>query len=105
MKFCEMCGSFMVRTASGLSCPKCGEEVALDVIEVKRKGRQVAEPVYVVDDLGDEALIVTQRCPRCGNNEAYRKVHITQGEHAGVKQDRAIERYTCTRCHHTWTKN
>ncbi len=105
MKFCEVCGSFMVRTARGLRCPKCGEVVTLDVIEVRRAEKPVVEPVYVIENVGDEALKVAQRCPQCGNNEAYRSVHTTQGEHAGVKQDRSIERYTCSRCHYSWTKN
>ena len=105
MKFCERCGSFMDRTPTGLRCPKCGEEVALDEIEVRREARPSAEPVYVVDKTDDKALRVAQRCPRCGNGEAFRSVLITQGEHAGVKQDRAVERFTCTACHHTWTKS
>jgi len=63
MKFCEVCGSFMVRTARGLRCPKCGEVVTLDVIEVRRAGKPVVEPVYVIENVGDEALKVAQRCP------------------------------------------
>ncbi len=104
MRFCERCGSFMATTKTGLACPRCGHEVTLDVLEVKRANRMEAEPVYVVEGVAEDTPRVAQTCPRCGNNEAYRTVRTTQGEHAGVKQDRAVERFTCTACHHTWTK-
>ena len=105
MKFCERCGSFLQRTAMGLTCPRCGNEVPMEVLEVRRTDRPPAEPVYVVESIGEDAPKVGQTCPRCGNNEAYRTLRTTQGEHAGVKQDRSVERFTCTVCHHTWTRS
>ncbi len=103
--FCDVCGSYMRRTVKGLLCPRCGREVHQDVIEVRRSERPTAEPVYVVENTGEGSLRVMQRCPNCGHNEAYRKVITTMGEHAGVKQDRAVERFTCAKCHHTWIKS
>lgn len=103
--FCEVCGSYMRRTTTGLICPRCGREVPQDVIEVRRSDRPPAEPVYVVENVGEGSLRVMQRCPKCGHSEAYRKVITTLGEHAGVKQDRAVERFTCAKCHHTWVKS
>lgn len=105
MKFCARCGSYMEKTARGLLCPKCGNEVQTDVIDVRRARGPPPEPVYVVEDSGDEGLKVKRTCPRCGNHEAFRIVFSTQGEHAGVKQDRTVEQFKCTRCFHSWTRS
>ena len=105
MKFCDLCGAFLQASSEGLRCPKCGHVVEADVIEVKRNGRGSAEPVYVMDNSGEMNDPVNQTCPECGHTEAYRTVLTTQGEHAGVKQDRAVERYRCAECGHTWIRN
>ena len=103
MRFCERCGSYMQRTSNGLRCPKCGKEINTGVVEVRRATSPHPDPVYVVENIDDEVAKVSQRCPRCGNAEAYRIGYSIQGEHAGVKQDRSVERFRCTKCLHTWT--
>lgn len=105
MRFCEKCGSYMERTARDMICPKCGNKVQTDIVEVRRPRRVPPEPVYVVGDFGDEVPKVSQICPQCGNNHAYHLIFSTQGEHAGVKQDRTVERFRCTKCLYTWTKS
>jgi DNA-directed RNA polymerase subunit M/transcription elongation factor TFIIS len=105
MRFCDECGTFLKASVWGLVCPRCGKEFPVEEIEVRRATSDRAEPVYVVENAGGSSSVVSQTCPRCGNNEAYRAILTTQGEHAGVKQDRTVERYTCTECNHTWTRN
>lgn len=105
MKFCEKCGSYMERRVGGLTCPKCGNEVHTELIEVRRTRKPPLEPVYVVEKTRGETRKVSQKCTRCGNNEAYHLVYSTQGEHAGIKQDRTVERFRCTECYYTWTKS
>ncbi|MBC8498878.1 hypothetical protein ISS40_01965 [Candidatus Bathyarchaeota archaeon] len=105
MKFCDQCGAFLQASSEGLICSKCGHVAETDVIEVKRNGKGAVEPVYVVDNSDRDALLVNQTCPSCGHAEAYRTVLTTQGEHAGVKQDRSVERYRCAECGHTWIRN
>jgi DNA-directed RNA polymerase subunit M/transcription elongation factor TFIIS len=102
--FCNRCSTFLKRTSKGMTCPRCGNVYETSVIEVKRARNPVESSVYVVNETVD-APVVNQICPLCGNNEAHRVVLSAQGEHAGIKQDRAIERYTCTKCHHSWTRN
>jgi DNA-directed RNA polymerase subunit M/transcription elongation factor TFIIS len=102
--FCDRCGTFLKRTSKGMTCPRCGYVDEVSVIEVKRARNPAERSVYVVKEVVD-APVANQTCPSCGHNEAYRAVVSTQGEHAGVKQDRALERYTCTKCHHSWTRN
>ena len=102
MKFCDSCGSFMGTTPQGYLCPKCGTEEEADTIAVRREKRPRVEPVYEMDGSKTTSPVVSRNCPRCDSKEAYRTVLATQGEHAGVKQDRSVERYTCVECGHTW---
>lgn len=105
MKFCDKCGAFLQASSEGLICPKCGHVAETDVIEVRRNGKEAVASVYVVNDSEKDAVRVNQTCPSCGHAEAYRTVLTTQGEHAGVKQDRSVERFRCAECGHTWTRN
>jgi DNA-directed RNA polymerase subunit M/transcription elongation factor TFIIS len=85
-------------------CPKCGEEIETPTIEVRRDNKPPAKSIYVVEDPMERGPVVSQQCPRCDNTEAYRSILASQGDHAGVKQDRTVERYTCTKCSHTWLR-
>jgi len=103
MKFCEKCGSFMETASSGYRCPRCGDRVETDDVVIVRFGDQRAEGVYVVEKTGEDAHRVNRRCPSCGHHEAFRQVSMTSGEHAGVKQERAMEHYRCAKCFNSWT--
>lgn len=94
----------MQREKGTLLCPKCGLNDKVDTFEVKRPSKKALEPVYVMDLGVSEGQTVTQTCPRCKGNEAQRIILTSQGEHAGVKQDRTVEKYTCVKCNHSWIK-
>lgn len=102
MRFCDSCGSFMGTNSQGYLCHRCGAEVEADTLEVGREKRPRAEPVYEMDGSKATGPIVSRDCPLCDSKEAYRTVRETHGEHAGVKQDRSVERYTCVECGHSW---
>ena len=104
MRFCNRCGSYMELTPRGFLCPQCGNEQSADVIEVNKTRESDLEPVYVVRVSRNDSARVNQICPMCGNNEAYRRVSLSLGEHAGVKQERTVEHFKCTKCSHSWTK-
>ena len=104
MRFCDSCGTFMGTTSMGYLCPKCGAELETDTIEVMRERKTQPESVYVMYGSNMTRPIVNRECPRCDSKEAYRTVLATQGEHAGVKQDRSVERYTCVDCGHSWVQ-
>jgi len=104
MKFCDSCDSFMGTTTQGYLCPKCGTEEEADTMEVKREKRPRVEPVYEMNGSKATSPVVSRDCPRCDSKEAHRMVLATQGEHAGVKQDRSVERYTCAECGHSWVQ-
>jgi DNA-directed RNA polymerase subunit M/transcription elongation factor TFIIS len=104
MKFCEKCGAYMRATKTGLQCTKCGNTVLMDTIEVKTLEQRDVSPIAVVSEPDTDLAKVSETCPACGNSEALRNISFISGEHAGVRQERSMERFTCTKCGHSWTK-
>lgn len=103
MKFCEKCGSYMNSTKEGYVCSKCGQQIRTEIIDVvKIKAADNPTAVLDVSELG--FMKVSETCPRCGNNEAFHSVGLISGEHAGVRQERTVERFACTECGHSWNK-
>lgn len=94
----------MRATKGGLQCTKCGNKVLADTLEVKTLEQREVSPIAVVSDSETEHAKVTETCPVCGNPEAVRNISFISGEHAGVRQERSMERFTCTKCGHSWTK-
>jgi len=74
------------------------------MIEVRRIERHDRAPVDVVDESETEYVKVKETCPKCGNSEAFRRTSIVAGEHAGIRQERSIERLRCTKCQHSWNR-
>jgi len=105
LKFCEKCGSYMRGTFNGFKCSRCGNEIHTPIVEVRQIKSNQPTPVDVVSDTDQNYRTVTKTCPRCGNPEAFSKIGYSSGEHAGVRQERAVERLTCTKCRHNWTEN
>lgn len=106
MKFCDRCGSYMTETKNGYFCRKCGNVIPVktemqpkDVKKVER-----SSSIYIVNRSEDEYVKVSQACPKCGNGEAFRWFSEVSGEHAGVRRERMIEHFKCTKCSHSWTK-
>jgi len=104
MKFCEKCGSYMRATKDGFKCTKCGNVSISEAVEVKTIENHDVSPVTVVTETDVEKAVVNEICPSCGNNEASRDISFVSGEHAGVRQERSMERFTCTKCGYSWTK-
>jgi DNA-directed RNA polymerase subunit M/transcription elongation factor TFIIS len=103
MKFCEKCSGYMKGTKDGYVCTKCGqrmESAIVDVIRIKPPDN----PAVVVDETKLDYAKVAESCPRCGNNEAFHSLGLISGEHAGVRQERTMERFVCTKCGHSWNK-
>jgi len=103
MKFCELCSGYMTKTREGYTCSKCGHKTQTEIVEVTQIGA-AEKPTDVLDPSKLEYLKVVETCPKCGNKEAFHSLGFVSGEHAGVRQERAMERFTCTTCGHSWTK-
>ena len=106
MKFCEKCGSYMKETKNGFVCRKCGNMIPVktgmrteDMKKVER-----SSSIYIVDSSKGEFVKVSQVCPKCGNGEAFRRFSRVSGEHAGIRRERTVEHFKCTRCSHSWSK-
>jgi DNA-directed RNA polymerase subunit M/transcription elongation factor TFIIS len=94
----------MTRTRDGYTCSKCGNKAPAEIVEVTRITPRADKPTDVLDPTKLEYLKVSETCPKCGNTEAFHSLGFVSGEHAGVRQERAMERFTCTKCGHSWSK-
>jgi DNA-directed RNA polymerase subunit M/transcription elongation factor TFIIS len=94
----------MLKTPGGFSCPKCGNESHDHAIQVRRIERGDSSSVAIVTHREDEYVTVPVTCPKCGNREAFRSVSVVAGEHAGIRQERSVERLKCTRCQYSWSR-
>ena len=106
MKFCDKCGSYMKKMKNGFLCRKCGNVIPADA-RMQTENMKKTEPsssIYVVESSEDEYVKVFQVCPKCGNKEAFRWFSAVSGEHAGIRRERTVEHFKCTKCSHAWTK-
>jgi DNA-directed RNA polymerase subunit M/transcription elongation factor TFIIS len=67
--------------------------------------QEAIAPVAVVNSTLQEQRRVHRPCSQCGNPEAFSWLSQIDGEHAGVKQERTLKRFQCTRCFQTWTES
>jgi DNA-directed RNA polymerase subunit M/transcription elongation factor TFIIS len=106
MKFCDKCGSYMKKTKNGFLCKKCGNLIYANTRTriVDTKKIEPSSAIHVVEGSEDEHLKVPQVCPKCGNEEAFRWFSGVSGEHAGIRRERTIEHFKCTKCSHSWSK-
>jgi len=103
MKFCEKCHAYMRETTDGFVCTKCGYQVKTEIVGVVKMEAKPGSAVDVLDPSKLGYKKVVQVCPRCGNEEAFHSLGLVSGEHAGVRQERSMQRYTCTKCGHSWS--
>jgi len=97
----------MKETAKGFRCPRCGKVTASKshVTHAQKISRKrVSSDIYIVEKPRDHHAKVVQPCPKCGNQEAFHWVSSISGEHAGIRRERTIEHFQCTKCSHAWTK-
>ncbi len=94
----------MQKVSGGFSCSKCGNQVHDQAVQVRHLEHSQSSGVEVVERTEAEYVTVREICPQCGNPEAYRSVSAVTGEHAGIRQERSIERLRCTKCQHSWSR-
>jgi DNA-directed RNA polymerase subunit M/transcription elongation factor TFIIS len=106
MEFCEKCGSRMTLTKDGLLCPKC-----LCVVRgkpslqlEKKKKENGANGIFVTGVSAESISKISRACPQCGNKVVFHWFDDVLGEHAGVRQERTVEHFRCSKCAHTWTE-
>ena len=105
LKFCEKCGAYMKETRDGLVCSKCGHQLKTEIVDVVKIAPRPSSAgvVDVLDPTKLEYRKVAKVCPRCNNKEAFHSLGLVSGEHAGVRQERSMQRFTCTKCGYSWS--
>jgi len=93
----------MKGTKDGYVCSKCGQRMESSIIDVV-KIQPPDKPTVVLDTSKLDYAKVAETCPNCGNNEAFHSLGLVSGEHAGVRQERTMERFVCTKCGHSWNR-
>ncbi len=96
----------MKKTMDGFECRKCGNvvHVSTGIQTENMKKIERSSSIYVVDSSEDEYVKVSQVCPKCGNEEAFQWFSGISGEHAGIRRERTVEHFRCTKCSHSWSK-
>jgi len=107
MEFCSKCGSYLKKTENGFLCPRCGNKIRSHVRTPPVQAAETSHPspIYVVDSSRVDFEKVSQTCQQCGNTDAFRWLAGVSGEHAGVRSERTIEHFRCTKCGHSWAKS
>jgi len=103
MRFCERCQSYMRETRDGFTCSRCGYVIQTAIVEIRNIEHQKTSPIDVIEGSDGEPTKISVACPKCGNLEAFRSISFSSGEHAGVRQERSIERFRCAKCAYSWT--
>ena len=97
----------MERTKEGFRCSRCG--YLLEEETAPRKDsfskRKPLDQVIILESGQDSYVKVLRECPKCGNEEAFRWFSGIDGEHAGVRRERTVEHFRCTKCHHSWAES
>lgn len=84
-------------------CIKCGNSTPIVLTQTKRDVCPTRNHVdVIIEQSSSRTEKVSQHCPQCTNNQAFRWYSYSSGEHAGVKQDRIVEHFQCTQCRYTW---
>ncbi len=98
MEFCPKCGCVLVEKTKVFGCPRCGyttkEKV---VIEASEKLKIKGDIVMITNNDDDVFPIITAKCPKCSNKEAY---FWTSQTRAGDEAETRF--FRCTKCKHTW---
>lgn len=104
MDFCDKCDSYMIRTKNGFLCRKCGNLVHATA-QTKIMGKtEHSGSICIVDSSEEGYVTVSQVCPKCGNGKAFQWFSGISGEHAGVRRERTVKHFRCTKCSHSWSE-
>jgi len=104
MQFCDDCGSYIRKTKEGLWCPKCKRLIqSKPRVEAGSVKKTDSDVIYVIDKSQSNYAKISQTCPKCGNQEAFHWFSSISGEHAGIRRERTVEHFKCTRCSHSWS--
>ncbi|MCK4634216.1 hypothetical protein KAT42_05220, partial [Candidatus Bathyarchaeota archaeon] len=102
----DRCGSYLRETAEGLWCQKCRKIILSKRNAETRTGKKRdSSAVIVIERPKDHYSTISLKCPKCKNEEAYHWFSNVSGEHAGIRRERTIEHFKCTKCSYSWSRS
>jgi len=94
----------MRRTTEGFFCKKCNKLICTrPEVKPRTPKKDSSNGIYIMEELPEDYVKITRECPHCGSYEAQRWYSKISGEHAGVRRERTIEHFKCTKCSHSWS--
>jgi len=87
-------------------CPKCRKVMHADA-KLKAKSGSVKDSaaIYVVEKSVEDHAHITRNCPKCRNPAAFHWFSTVSGEHAGIRRERTVEHFQCTKCSYSWSRS
>jgi len=88
--FCEKCGSILSPSQGKLVCSSCGNEV---LSEFRLEAKTKAKNKLLEEAKHDVNPIVSAKCRKCGNKNAYFAIKQTR-----ASDEAATKFFRCTEC-------
>ena len=100
MKFCPKCGAILVQKKKNFSCPKCGYRSKEKIKIISSEKVVKNTKINVINEKDSNVWpVVTEVCPKCGNNKAY---YFSAQMRSGDEGETQF--FKCSKCKHTWRK-
>jgi transcription factor S len=97
MEFCPKCGAVLIQKTKNAGCPRCGysSKGKLKIISSEKVKEKKEVPV-ISKEAGDALPIVSEKCEKCNNKDAYFwTIQTRSSDEAETKF------FKCTKCGHT----
>jgi DNA-directed RNA polymerase subunit M len=97
MEFCPKCGAVLIQKTKNLGCPRCNySSKTKSKIKTSEKINENKQVAVIKGEEKSTLPIVTEKCKKCGNEEAYFwTVQTRSSDEAETKF------FKCTKCGNT----
>ena len=98
MEFCPKCGCVLIDKKKNAGCPRCGYTSKGKIKLETSEKIEVKQEIGVIKENQDDVFpIITAKCPKCPNKEAY---FWTSQTRSGDEAETRF--FRCTKCKYTW---
>lgn len=97
MEFCPKCGAVLVEKVKNDGCPRCNYSAkGKTKIKISEKIGDKKSVAVIKEKDVDVNPVVTEECPKCGNDKAYFWTVQTR-----ASDEAETKFFKCTKCEHT----